>query len=121
MNPEPRSYRRAPDTVRGPDVSFIRRERAPSGDALDKFTEGPPDLAVEVVSPSNAAGKIARKVGEYLASGAGLVWVAYPSKRLVIVHTPDGAKRMVREPESLDGGEVLPGFTLPVAEVFAED
>ena len=112
---------RAPDTVRGPDVSFVRRERAPRGEARDGFVEGAPDLAVEIYSPSDRAGKVLRKVREYLAGGAGLVWVVYPRKRLVVVHTPDGGKRMVREPESLDGGDVLPGFTLPVAEVFAED
>lgn len=112
---------RGPDTVRGPNVSFVRRERVPRGDDREKFVEGHPDLAVEIVSPGDRAGKIARKVGEYLTCGAGLVWVVYPGQRLVVVHAPDGGKRMVREPGSLDGGGVLPGFTLPLAEVFAED
>lgn len=110
---------RGPDTVRGPDVSFLRRERVPRGDEADRFVEGTPDLAVEIVSPGDRAGKVARKVAGYLASGTGLVWVVYPRKRLVVVHTPDGGKRLVREPEALDGGGVLPGFALPLTEMFA--
>lgn len=113
--------RRGPDTVHGPDVSFIHRERARRGPAREKFVEGHPDLAVEIVSPSDRAGRVTRKVAGYLERGTGLVWVVYPRKRLVVVHTPDGTTRLVREPDALDGGDVVPGFRLPVAEVFAED
>jgi len=111
--------RRGPDTVRGPDVTFLRRARLPAPEEAHKFIEGAPDLAVEVVSPGDRAGEIARKVAGYLASGTRLVWVVYPRKRLVVVHTPDGGKRLMRESESLDGAGVLPGFTLPLADVFA--
>lgn len=110
---------RGPDTVRGPDVSFLRHTRVPQGDAADKFVEGTPDLAVEIVSPGDRAGNVARKVAGYLASGTAIVWVVYPRRRLVVVHTPDGGKRLVREPDALDGGAVLPGLAVPLADVFA--
>lgn len=113
--------RRGPDTVRGPDVSFLRRDRVPRGTARERFVEGNPDLAVEVVSPNNRAGEIGRKVAGYLAAGTALVWVVYPARRTVVVHAPGGTTRMVREPDALDGGDVLPGFSLPITEVFRDD
>lgn len=111
--------RRGPDTVRGPDVTFVRFERIPASDQREKFFEGAPDLAVEVISPSERAGEVARKVASYLAAGTQLVWAVYPRKRLVVVHTPGGDKRLLREPEALAGGDLLPGFVLPVRKVFA--
>lgn len=112
--------RRGPDTVHGPDVSFVRRERVPAEESpeFERFVEGHPDLAVEIYSPTDRPGRLGRKVTGYLTRGTGLVWVVYPRRQLVVVHTPDGATRMVRAPESLDGGNVLPGFTLAVAELF---
>ncbi|GJG85648.1 hypothetical protein tb265_08290 [Gemmatimonadetes bacterium T265] len=112
---------RGPDTVRGPDVSFIRAERAPVGVAAEKFVEGTPDLAVEIRSPGDRPGKIAEKVAEYLSNGTPLVWVVEPRKRLVIVHTPDGVTRVLRDGEVVDGGSVLPGFTAPVSEFLPDE
>lgn len=112
--------RRNPDTVRGPDVTFVRQEHLDPGRDRDKFLEGAPDFAVEVISPGERPGAVARKIAGYFEGGAALVWAVYPARRLVVVHTPDGTTRVVREPESLDGGEVLPGFALPAAAVFAE-
>ena len=109
---------RGPDTVRGPDVSFVSRERAPRGGAAQGFFDGPPDLAVEVVSPSNAAAGIAVKVAEYLRSGARRVWVIYPSRRCVVVHFPDNATRTYYDGETIEDPELLPGFSLPVSEIF---
>lgn len=111
--------RRGPDTVRGPDAAFLRRDRLPGGPVPEGFFEGAPDLVVEVISPSERAGAVARKVAAYFEGGAAIVWAVYPPRRLVVVHTRDGATRMVRAPEALDGGDVLPGFALPVAAVFA--
>jgi Uma2 family endonuclease len=113
--------RRGPDTVHGPDVAFVRRDRAPAPDTpeFERFVEGHPDLAVEIYSPSDRPGRLGRKVAGYLARGTGLVWVVYPRRRLVVSHTPDGATRLVRPPEALDGGDVLPGFTLPAGDLFA--
>src|SRR5687768_7537833 len=72
---------REPDTVRGPDVAFVRAERVPVGDDADWFFEGAPDLAVEVLSPRDRPGQSARKVKNYLDAGAHLVWVVDPRKR----------------------------------------
>src|SRR5207253_10330580 len=82
--------RRGPDTVRGPDVAFIRAERIPSR-AKDGFLEGAPDLVVEIVSPSNTAAEMTRKVKDYFSAGARLVWLVYPRRNLVIVHTVVGS------------------------------
>ncbi len=111
---------RGPDTVRGPDVSFVRRERVPVGRAADKFVEGTPDLAVEIRSPGDRPGEIAETVAEYLRAGCSLVWVVDPRKRVVRVHTPDGMTRVLRDGEMLDGGTVLPGFTAPVSEFLPD-
>lgn len=110
---------RRPDTVRGPDVAFITARRFAGEVDLDRFVEGAPDLAVEILSPANRAGAVARKTNEYLAAGARLVWVVDTRRRTVTVYAPGAASVHVGEDGSLDGGDVLPGFALPVAEIFA--
>jgi Uma2 family endonuclease len=111
---------RGPDTVRGPDAAFIRWDRRPGPDVEHRYFEGAPDLAVEIVSPSDRAGEIAETVEGYLAKGTRAVWVVYPTRRQVVVYTPDGAARTLRESDRLDGGDVVPGFSCPVAELFPE-
>lgn len=111
---------RDPDTVRGPDVAFVRMNRVPTTDDQDGFVEGAPDLAVEIRSPSDRPKQLAEKVAEYFAAGAGLVWVIEPRKRLVMVHTPNGITRVLRDGEVVDGGNVLPGFTAPVSELLPD-
>lgn len=108
-----------PPTVLGPDVSFVRADRVPPPDARSGFVAMAPDLAVEIVSPSNSAGEIARKVRIYLAAGVRLVWIVDPVSRTVAVHHPDRTGRILIESEALDGADVVPGFALSVAEVFA--
>lgn len=108
---------RNPDTVRGPDVAYIRRERL-VGKRWGKFWEGAPDLAVEIVSPSNTLKDIQEKIQEYLQAGARLVWVVRPRSRSVVAHYPDGRTRVYRGDDILDGGDVLPGFTRPLREIF---
>ena len=106
-----------PPTVRGPDAAFIARDPAapaPRG----PWTE-PPTLAVEVVSPSNTAAEIQEKVLEYLEAGTELVWVIDPASRSVTAWRPPGDAHMHREAETLEAGESLKGFSLPVAEIFA--
>lgn len=110
----------APPTVRGPDVAFVARSRIPSGGVPEQFFPGPPDLAVEIVSPSNTAAEIQEKVLDYLAAGTREVWVVYPRTRTVAVHRTPREALLLGEGEALDGGEVLPGFRCPVEEVFAE-
>lgn len=103
------------DTVRGPDVAFFRRERAPEG-LPEPYAPFPPDLAVEVVSPNDNIYALDEKVAGYLRAGVALVWVLYPRKR-ALVHTPHG-ETLIGPNGVLDGGDVLPGFTLPLALVF---
>jgi len=110
---------RQPDTVRGPDVAFISTRRFAGEVDLDRFVEGAPDLAVEILSPTNRSGEVARKVKEYLAAGARLVWVVDTRRRTVTVHAPGIAAERVAEDGILAGRDVLPGFAMPVAEIFA--
>lgn len=77
-----------------------------------------PDLAVEVWSPANTLTSLRKKADYYLANGSRLVWIIYPKKRLVEVYTLDDDVEILTTADSLDGGDVLPGFTLPVADVF---
>lgn len=106
-------------TVRVPDVSFVRAERAPTGEARKQFSRLAPDLAVEVVSPSDRMPDVLAKVAEYLDAGVRLVWVIEPIARWIAVYTQDGPAALLHEGDTLDGGDVLPGFTLPVADIFA--
>jgi Uma2 family endonuclease len=110
---------RNPDTVRGPDVSFIRKERMPLGQRVPGFAELTPDLCVEVVSPSNTRASLNEKIEEYFATGAKLVWVIDPEERSVTVYREPVEGRVLKSYEVLDGGEVLPNFSCKVAELFA--
>jgi Uma2 family endonuclease len=109
----------SPDTVRAPDVSFLSATRIPAGGLPEGYIDGPPDLAVEIVSPGDTASEIQNKVQDYLAAGARLVWVIYPAQRLVMVHYPDSTARTLRQTDMLSGELVLPGFTCQVEELFA--
>lgn len=109
---------RDPDTVRGPDAAFVSAERLAAWSGDGPFFEGAPDLAVEVLSPSNTRGEVERKVREYLAAGARLVWVVDPASRSVTAYRTGEASRRVGPDDSLDGSDILPGFTLPVSRIF---
>lgn len=108
-----------PDTVRGPDVAFVRRERL-AGQPDEGFWKAHPDLAVEVVSPSDTIPQVFKKVGQYLAAGSQLVWVVHYRKRQIIVYRRDKADSILYDGNSLDGEDVLPGFRCAVSEIFAE-
>ena len=110
---------RDPYTVRIPDASFVRMDRLPPPEQRRRFLELAPDLAVEVVSPSDSANDVQEKVREYLDYGVQLIWVVHPIQRTVTVYRPDHSAQVLYEDESLDGGDVLPGFSLVVAEIFA--
>ncbi|MEM9883161.1 MAG: Uma2 family endonuclease [Planctomycetota bacterium] len=111
---------RNPDTVRAPDIAFIAAERL--AEALTpKFIPIPPDLAVEVNSPSDTAGDVADKTRWWLAHGTRAVWVVDPKSQTVATHAPDGRAHVYGRDDTLPGGEVLPGFELPLAELFAGD
>ena len=107
-----------PPTVRGPDLAFLARESLPSKLPSSGFWRVAPDLAVEVVSPSNTAAEIREKVLEYLASGSRLVWVVDPATRSVSCYRSRRDISLLTEDDTLEGGEVLPGFRFSVAELF---
>ncbi len=108
---------RNPDTVRGPDVAFVRASRWPSEPVIG-YAEMAPDLAVEVLSPSESRVRSVRKVASWLAAGTELVWVVDPKAKEVRVHRADGTVSALSRNDVIDGEAVLPGFRLPVSEVF---
>lgn len=107
-----------PDTVRGPDVAFIRRERVPDPLPLG-FAAFAPDLAVEVLSPSDRPGAVLAKVGDWLSGGSRLVWVIDPERRVARIYRQDGTECMIGAEGELDGEDVVPGFRCSVAAVFS--
>jgi len=109
---------RGPDTVRAPDAAFIRADRVPQGADRDFFVRHPPDLAVEVMSHTDRLRDLRAKCLEYLDAGVRLVWLVEPKPQRVTVYLPDRSTRTLGISDTLDGGDVLPGFNLPLAEVF---
>ena len=109
---------RDPDTLIIPDVAFMREERIPPTEERGDWGRIPPDVVVEVRSPSNTRQEIERKLAVYLAAGVPLVWIADTRHETATAYTQDGRVRVYRVGEDLDGGEVLPGFRVPVAEFF---
>lgn len=107
-----------PPTVRAPDIAFIAAARIPPAGLPSRYFPGAPDLAVEVVSPSNTVAEIQGKVTDYLAAGASLVWVVEPRTRTVTVYRSEREIRILHEGDELDGGAVIPGFGLRVGEIF---
>lgn len=110
---------RDPDTVRAPDISFVSRNRPAGGRAPRGFVEGPPDLAIEIRSPDNTSKELAAKTADYLAAGARLVWIVEPRSRQVQVHRPNQPAVTLSVGDTLDGGDVVSGFTLRISELFA--
>ena len=108
-----------PDIVRGPDLSYVRASRIPTGGRPKAFWTISPDLAVEIVSPSETIGTVREKVRDFLTAGTPLVWTVYPDTREVVAHTPDGLARTYTEDDILEHPDVLPGFSCKVAELFA--
>jgi Uma2 family endonuclease len=110
-----------PGLVRIPDVAFAAWSRFPDGRVpAVPIPALAPDLAVEVLSRSNTPGEMARKRREYFSAGVRLVWLVDPDARTVAVYTGPEQFTILREDQTLDGGDVLPGFTLPLPELFAE-
>lgn len=108
---------RNPDTVRAPDVAFVRAERVPS--PLPRgYAELAPDLAVQVLSPSDRAGRVLAKVGDWIDAGAQLVWAVDPERRTARVYRADGTQSLLTADDALDGEDVLPGFSVRVADLI---
>ncbi len=108
---------RGPDTVRAPDIAFIRRERLPAHDPAG-FPDIVPDLVVEVLSPGDRPGEVLAKVADWLSAGTRLVWVIDPERRLVRVYRHDGTEAGVTSAEALSGEDVLPGFACSLEAIF---
>lgn len=106
-----------PDTVRAPDVAFVAQERV----GLIRrrgYAELAPDLLAEILSPDDRPGEVLAKIADWLSAGTKIVWVIDSERREVRVHRQDGSLALLREADVLDGENVLPGFTLPVTQIF---
>ncbi len=108
-----------PDTVLAPDVSFIKQSVIERVGRTPKFWPGPPDLAVEVMSPEDSVRKATAKANEWLNAGTSLVWLVNPLQRRVIVFDSAEGSYELAEHDCLLGGNLLPGFRLNVSEIFA--
>lgn len=108
-----------PDTVRAPDIAFICQTRIEQTSGVTGYWNGPPDLAVEVTSPDDSARRISTKVAEWLDAGTRLVWVVSPKLKTIAVYSSLTNVLTLSEKDTLDGGDVVPGFDIPVSEIFA--
>lgn len=104
-------------TVRAPDVAFVRRERIQTLQSAG-FAKGAPDLAVEIFSPSDSVPQLMRKVKQYFSAGCHTVWIVYPERREIHVLEAAGTDRILTVGGVLDAPELLPGFSVPVSELF---
>ncbi len=107
-----------PDTVRAPDVAFVRAERVPAG-GVKGFFQGPPDIAVEVLSPGDRASEVLAKAQGWLQAGCRIVWVVDPETRTATVYHSHSEIVVLTADDTLSGDDALPGFSVPVAEIFA--
>ncbi len=111
-------FRMASGNVRSPDVSFTRKERLPDGLPAESFESMAPDLAIEIISPSEQPDEMARKVAEYFGAGAEQVWHLFPDTRRVTVYTSPFNTADFGPEETLDAGDLLPGFSCRAEELF---
>jgi Uma2 family endonuclease len=114
LQPEPEPV------VRAPDVAFVCKDRIPPPDQQAGFWPLAPDLVVEIISPSETAEEIQDKVQDYLAAGTRLIWLVYPSIRAVVEYQSPTQIRQLGVEETLEGGEVIPGFRYPLKDLFRE-
>jgi Uma2 family endonuclease len=106
-----------PDQVRKPDVSVILPERVVPA-IWSRHIRIRPDLAVEVVSPNDSAMQLRGRVSDFLSAGTPLVWTIYPEQAVAVVYRPDDSVTQVRADSHLDGGDVLPGLSIAMAELL---
>ncbi len=110
---------RDPDTVRDADVAFVSKERIPQGSLPEGFVPFEPDLAVEVVSPNDRWSDVQQKLALYLNAGTKVVWLVDIENKKVYIYRSLTDLRILTEADTLTGEDVLPGFSCPVAELFA--
>lgn len=106
---------RNPDTVRAPDASFVKGERVVR---VKEYFPGAPDLAIEVISPGDSYSEVEAKVREYLRAGSLMVIVIDPAERTATIRTPSAPTQYLSINDTLDGGDVVPGWRLPLRELF---
>jgi Uma2 family endonuclease len=109
---------RNPDTVRAPDAAFVTTERVAQQRRSKGYFDGPPNLAVEVVSPDDTDEKVEEKILDYVQAGTKMVWVIRPRTQTITVYRSLSEIRVLTAADTLDGGDILPGFTVPVKEIF---
>ena len=113
-------FQMSPYTLRFPDVHVTTWERMAAYDAdAGGFPRFAPDVAIEVVSPSNTPAALARKTGEYFANGASAVWIANPANRTMAIRRPGAPEQVFGPGDTLSGEPEIPGFACPVADIFA--
>jgi Uma2 family endonuclease len=108
-------------TIRVPDVAFIRQDRLPPQGDRSHFPRLAPDLAIEVLSPSDRVSEVVAKLEMYKEAGVPLIWVVDPEKTTITVIAADRLTAVLKPGDTLDGGDVLPGFNIPVAAIFGKD
>lgn len=109
---------RGPDTVRAPDVSYFSAERMPLDDKTKGYPDYPPDIAVEVVSPNDRVTEVNDKARMWVDAGVKLVWVVWPNWHTVDVHRRGEDVIELSGDAALDGMDVLPGFSVPLTDIF---
>jgi Uma2 family endonuclease len=107
-----------PDTVRAPDIGFVSQNRIPVSGLTRRYWPGAPNLAVEVISPNDTYNEVDDKVEEWLNAGTELVWVVNPRRRTVTVYRAGANPVVLTANDVLDGGSVVPGFSIRVSEIF---
>ncbi len=107
-----------PDTVREPDIAFTSAEKIPPGTRIPGYSEEVPDLVVEIKSPSDSRRYMADRAKMWLSHGVGLIWIIHPDTRSIDIHRPDRAVSTITGDDTLNGADVLPGFTCPLTDIF---
>jgi Uma2 family endonuclease len=108
-----------PDTVRAPNIAFVRREKIEETGRGVGYRPGAPDLVVEVLTPSDRTKQVEEKVKQWIETGAKLVWVVSPRLHTVTVYRPGTDIVTLTEKDNLNGGDVVPGFEIKVGEIFS--
>ncbi len=107
-----------PNTLRKPDVSFVRFGRLPNEEPADAYDNLAPDWAIEVISPGDTVLELEEKIDEYLSAGVRLVWVINPERKVVKVHVQGRPTEEYRSGDELTGGDVMPGFRCSISSLF---
>ena len=109
---------RDPDTVREPNVYYVSAERLPLNVRVQDYLEVMPELVVEIVSPNDSERDVREKIAMWLDNGVSMALEVRPAIRAVMVYCPGVPSVTLTGDDALDGGDVLPGFSLPLSEIF---